>query len=319
MANRSHEKTLGPPMRRTALTKFAPAVSALLILAIALPIVAVPAPAKAQTKCIAELAAFLGISFGTTAGGVLGSVAGLYVPTFDVVNKTAFDITAASTAGLKSKSCADEIMTAVAKLAINLVRDMVLRWIVTGRFEGPVFSASYSLDLKKSVENAARTFLGELSGINFCAGISPPPRAFLALGRDFTLQCQFSGDLRSFRSGRVFTFAQLVESEQTSNEYWNVAIAALDQKLRLEALAAESFRAEYAAGQGFLGLRDPATGRVVTPGSAVARLVMKQVIEQPIEQGTVAHTTQEAIVVIIDTAIRVLIERGLATAFGPSS
>lgn len=211
----------------------------------------------------------------------------------------------------------DPIATAIVKTVINLVRDMVLRWIVTGRFEAPVFSGSFAADLQKITENAARTFLGGLTGINFCAPFAVPPQAFISADLNLRLACTFPGDYNGFLLANTGNIVQFWASEQTANDYWNVLVTTLDAKLQTEYRAQSAFAAEYQAGQGFLGIRDPATGKIVTPGTTVGRLVMKQVIDQPIEQGTVADTTQQAIAVIIDTAINVLIEKGLGKAFGP--
>jgi hypothetical protein len=284
------------------------------VLALSVPILAYPRPAHAQAACIAALASALGISLGSGAAAAAASL--LVVPVLDAMNLSQNAITANATAALKTKSCADELLTAALKIAINLVRDMVIRWIITGRFEGPVFSASFAVDLQRSMENASRIYLSKLTGINFCAGIQIPPSAFLNLNINLALACTFNGDRNLFRLGAgVSDVIQLSASEETPNEYWNAAVAALDQKLQFEEQARSSFTKDYETGQGFLCIRD-ANGRCTTPGSAVAALVMQTQVISPIRQTDVANTVQQAIAAILDTAIRVLLERGLGRAFG---
>lgn len=247
---------------------------------------------------------------GTCIQAALGAIS-------SAVTSTNTAITAANTTALTQKIVvADPLATAAIKAAINLTRDMVLRWIITGRFEGPAFSRSFILDSQKSVENAARSVLGRISGLNLCDPFPrPPPAAFFSLDLDLNVACTFPGDYNRFLSGQSGDLVQLWASEQAANDYWNVLVNTLDAKLIAEQRALSSFAAEYQAGQGFLGIRDPDTGRIETPGSYVARLAMASRIEGPIQEGSVAHTTQQAIAEIVDTAIRVSIERGLSAAF----
>lgn len=318
-ARRRRGRTFQPqPMPNKSSNKLILSTAAVLVLALVFVSIPAPKPAQALTACLTAVAGALGIKLGVkAAAGAGGAALGLYVPTFDIVNAPSFDITAVSTAGLKTKSCADEIMTMALKAAISMTRDMVLRWIITGRFEGPVFSQSFVIDAQRAAENASRTFLGRLTGINFCAGLPPiPPQAFFGLNIEFDFACTFQGDLTEFRLGRVSNYASLASSEQSTNEYWNLSMRALDQKLQYEEIARTSFREEYRAGQGFLCIKDPNTGKCTTPGSAVATLVMQSQIVSSIRQTDVADDVQTAIASIIDTAVRVFIERGLTAAFG---
>lgn len=291
-----------------------PIAAVLIIAALTSGLIAVPNPAPAKaviipTSCIAALG--LG-----AAGAATASVAAslIFVPVIDSLNLQANTVTASQTTALKTKSCLDEIMTGVLKIAINMARDMVIRWILTGRFESPVFSQSFTMDLKKSVENASRVFLSEISGIPFCQGINIPPRAFFGLSRDFTLQCTYN-PTRPYFTGEPDDFSRYIASQQGANEYWHALILTMDQKLKTEARAAESFKQEYQAGQGFLCIKDE-RGRCTTPGSYVAALVMQSQVVSPLRQVDVANTVQQAIAAIIDTAIRASIERGLSKLNG---
>ncbi len=256
-------------------------------------------------------------SIGSLLGGLLGG-AGSYVPVFDRPNFGVNTRTAGATTYLQGKSIQDQITTAILKMAIQLVRDMVIRWIVTGNFGGPVFSASFSIDIARSAENAARIFLSQLTGINFCAGISLPPQSFFARDISLALACTFPGDYGGFLQGNSGDFVSLWASEQTENDFWNAEVAVLDAKLKTEQRAVSAFEKEYLAGSGFLCIRDPNTGKCTTPGSAVAEMVMQSQIVSPIRQTDVADDVQTAIAAIINTAIQVFIERGLAATTSSS-
>lgn len=225
----------------------------------------------------------------------------------------------AATIAQQLKDIADVAATGLIKAAINVARDTVIRWIVTGRFSGPVFSKSFSLDLKKAAELASRNFLTQLSGINFCdRNIPIPPSAFLDLSLELALACRFNGQFLPFQQGRVADFFSLSSSEQTANDYWNNTMARLDRKLQEEARAKLGFAEEYRAGQGFLGIRDQVTGLITKPGSYVKKLVEETKIVSPQRQVDVANTVQQAIDAIITTAIQASVNRGLDAIFGES-
>mgnify|MGYP001562475778 CR=1 FL=1 len=271
--------------------------------------------------CLSNLAAAAATAGGWFTGGLAvldltnlaSTIYGCVQTALGAVSGT---VTSGGVGYLVSKSKADAIATTLLKTTINVVRDMIIRWILTGRFEGPVFSASFAIDVRRAAENASRAILQEVTSLPICAGLpSPPPQAFFNV-RLRDLSCSFN-DLERFRKGEIFDYDLLALSEAEENDYWNRTMFILDQKLIAEAAARESFTEDYRAGRGFLCIRDE-KGRCTTPGSAVGELVMDQVIRGPREEGTVAQTTQQAIGAIIDTAIRVVIEKGLGGVFGPS-
>lgn len=240
---------------------------------------------------------------------------GLFVPVLDTPNLQANTVTAASTAALKAKEIADELTTLALKVIINATRDTVIRWIATGRFAKPTFSQSFNLDLKKSAENAVRTVLGQITGIPFCDGTRLPASAFVNFNLQFALACRFNGNYGLFQSGRVADFVALSSSEQSSNDFWNRAVTALDYKLQTEEAGRKSFTQEYQAGQGFLGLRNTVTGLIDRPGSYVRDLVKEIKIVSPQRAADVANTAQQAVNAIVETAIQTAINRGLDAVF----
>lgn len=270
--------------------------------------------------CLAQLAGAAASSGGWLTGGLAvldtaNLVSTLYGCVQTALGAVSGTVTSGGVGYLVAKSKADAIATSLLVATINVVRDMVIRWILTGRFEGPVFSASFAIDVRRAAENASRAVLEEFTRLPICAGLpSPPPQAFFNLQlRD--LSCSFD-DLERFRKGDIFDYDLLALSETDAHDYWNLTMGVLDQKLIAEAAARESFAEDYRAGQGFLCIKD-GRGRCTTPGKAVGELVIEQVIREPRERGTVAQTTQQAIGAIIDTAIRVVIEKGLGGVFGP--
>lgn len=341
-------------------------VAGLLLLAILLPFLAFPAPAQAQLgglsgnigglipgQCLQDLFGAIGDIFGGIFGGGGGSGSGgfgqdefdldifksggsgsggasLVVPVHDAKNLKQNKITAASTKQLNQKSCLDALMTAVLKVTIAVVRDMVLQWIITGNFGLPVFSTSFMVDLSKTAENASRIFLSQLLKINFCTGISPPsPKNFFA-GFDFNLACTLPAGANSAQQRNHLLFLELYNRQeyfrqisteeylarndaQTNLAYTQVEIRRLRAESIAQAVAARS--GEYLAGQGFLPIKD-ARGNTTSPGRAVAELVMQSQIVSPIRQTDVADDIQTAISAILDTAIKVLINKGFGAVFG---
>lgn len=307
-----------------------------MVLSLVLPVSFANAQAStvaSQSAGAAAICGFLGLgtsgAAGALTGGAAASAAGLVVPTHDALNFSANTTTSIETTGLVNKSCADAIATAVLKSAIGLIRDIIIRWIATGNFDGPVFSTSFSIDAAHIAENASRIFLYDITGINFCSFIGTPSIQSFFLNKDFGLTCSLPGNIDNNYSvylvKKLYSPQQLAEEQTLEQEinssnasnnkvYTLVEIARLRDQEIANALIAQA--AEYTAGDGFYGVRDPKTGRVKTPGSAVAELVMQSQIVSPIRQTDVAKDIQTAIAAIVDTAVRVLVEKGLTAGFG---
>lgn len=240
-------------------------------------------------------------------GGVANGQAALSVPTNDVL--------------WNPKWKADVIATEIVKRAINAARDIITRWIVTGRFDiEPVFSTSFSVDLTKTAENASRIFLSKVTGINFCAGFNIPSTLLsFTLTADFGLTCSLPSDFnpveyfnnRGHHTDYDDAIARLPENDftQTFSDITNL-------KAQFEGRAVGNQILEWITSQGFFSIKDPNTGKTTTPGSFVASLVMENTITSPAREADVASTIQQAIGVIIDTAIRVYTEKGLSKVFG---
>lgn len=250
------------------------------------------------------------------------------VPVRDVVTRSNTGTTAAKTTSLERKIVVlDPLATAVLKTAIKMMRDMVKRWIITGRFEGPVFSTSFAIDSAKAAENASRIFLSQLTGINFCTFISPPPIPTFGISADFGLSCTLpSGIDRAYGDTLIrlvtdpssLSLDEYLALKDRRNIVTTNTVRLLDERERAIARATIAQSAEYIAGQGFLGIRDPQTGRIRTPGSAVAEEVKVSEILAPHLGSELADDVQTAIADIINTAVRAILEKGLGGTFGQS-
>ncbi len=167
------------------------------------------------------------------------------------------------------------------KELIKILQGIAIDYIKTGRFGGPSFSLSYILDPQKSAENAAKMFLSELTGVNFCNGF--PNFNFyikglssINLNLNLTLECTFTGgDLTSLYQGTNGNIVDLWAAQSTENDPFNSQVDALDQKIVLEERALYAKKDETLAGRGFLGLRK-SDGTISTPG---------EIIAEPLRQG----------------------------------
>ena len=167
-------------------------------------------------------------------------------------------ITAVNTNALVKKEYVLDPLAWIAKLVIRQLRDMVVQWILTGRFGGPTFSQSILLDLKNAAFNASKIFLSNLTGIIFCSGSPPlPPDAFLRLSLSARLNCSFAGGgtIADLLAASQFDYNLVISAQDVPNDYFNSAIAALDEKLIMESAARDALQQEYIAGRGFLGIR----------------------------------------------------------------
>lgn len=228
-------------------------------------------------------------------------------------------VTAIKTTALNFKQIQDAVATAVIKTVINLVRDMVIRWIMTGRFEGPVFSTSFSFDASKAAENASRIFLSKLTGINFCTAFGPPSIRSFPFNLDLFLTCTLDTPGKNFDYVDFFFNPTKYGPEEAilirslENDYVSVTINTIRAKADIEARALISNAAELIVGQGFKGIRDE-FGKYVTPPQIVKSLAIESIITSPQRQVDVANTIQQAIGAILEAAVRAIIERGLTAA-----
>ncbi len=257
-------------------------VVALLLISIVGPVLALPQPASAQ------------FGFGATAI--------VCIPWADM-------------------NCIKELILkpaakALVKSIINQLRAATINWILKGDFDlkKPFFITSFIADPQKIADSAARLFLSELTGINFCS-FHPNMRSINALNINLNLNqrlsCTFGSNyddfLRDFSNGGFAASFGIVEPQ---NIFSSSLINTIAEKEKAAVRGVAAYLKEATIGGGFLGQRDPKTGKINTPGRLIANTLMNVQLSQYIGQETF-NDIFEALVDIIDTAIGKTIEDGL--------
>lgn len=206
----------------------------------------------------------------------------------------------------------DGVAKLVGKNLIRQMRARTIQWIKTGQFDTktPFFTTSFIADPQKIADNAARMFLSELTGVNFCnynpnvPGILPYN---LSLGSE--LACSFGGDynefLNDFDNGG---FAGLFALRMSGNTFSSSAIDT-DAKKEEAVIRAVAARMREAA-LGFMGSRDPKTGKIKTPGELIAAKLKNEDLAGLVGM-EVNDEINETIAAIIDAMVGKVIEDGL--------
>ena len=131
-----------------------------------------------------------------------------------------------------------------------------------------------------------------------------------------SLACTYSGtsggSQEQFYNGDVGDFVSLWSSEESENDFWNSQVEVMDEKMREEAIAANSLTNEFVAGSGFLNLRDPKTGKTKTPGKVVADYLQED-INSMFREYDLADEMTEVIIAIADTFLQTIITQGLGS------
>lgn len=207
-------------------------------------------------------------------------------------------------------------LTAVAKKVIRALRDSTVRWIRTGDFEikKPHFTTSLIGDPQRIADNAARLFLSELTGINFCnfhPRLPRVPSLNFSLKLDAQLKCTFGdnydGFMDDFENGG---WAAFYSTQQPQNDPLQSQLNMLAEKEKNIVRATAAHAREAAFGGGFLGARDPKTGKIITPGRLIADSIVTADLSEQIGVELVDEF-HEALIEIIDTAAGTLIKKGL--------
>lgn len=206
----------------------------------------------------------------------------------------------------------DPIATGIVNKMIRQVRAATINWILTGDLEikKPFFVTSFIADPQRIADNAARLFLSELTGINFCS-FHPSLRSLQALmipiPLDFNISCNFSGRSNEYRSN---TIGGIIASARASQNFSTILNNVKRESQNKVQRSISAYAEEVRNNSGFLGQRDPKTGKIKTPGTTMAGTILGVRNAEDI-----ANSTQKelfnAIVDIIDTAIGQTIQKGL--------
>lgn len=246
------------------------------------------------------------------------------VPVLDSANLAVNTATAKGVGALVTKEYTLDPLSYIAKLVIRTLRDMVIRWILTGNFGAPTFSTSFLIDASRIAENASRQFLSELTGLNFCAGFNIPAPQNFAYNFNLNSSCtlpiginqNYTDSLLALNSNpRSLSFEDKLALNDPQNNRIYSYIFALDEQERRVAAAVSARNAEYQAGGGFLGIRT-STGKIKTPGRYIAD-VLAQDVNSLFREYDLADELLEAIAAIVDTFVHKTISDGLTGAFGP--
>lgn len=222
---------------------------------------------------------------------------------------------------LRDKSCYDSIMTGLLKDTIKLMRDMILNWIVTGRFGLPTFSTNYHIDAAQTAENASRIFLSKLSGINFCEGFNIGALQNFNFNYSLSVTCSLTNPIQTNYANTMFALAGITDATRPPFEDWlNLRstennkiysfVTTEDERQRQIANAVNTRNAEHQAGLGYLPIKNELTALAKLPGSSAKELADAVGIKSPINQTDVANTVQQAISAIIETALKQLVNSG---------
>lgn len=203
----------------------------------------------------------------------------------------------------------DPIATGIVNSMIRQIRAATVNWIIKGDMEikKPFFVTSFIADPQRIADNAARLFLSELTGINFCS-FHPNVRTVqgLTLTLDFNSLISCSGPNRTLDN----SIGDGYLSVRGDYNYSQTLLTAVSEKSKTTNRAVSAWLEEVRAGAGFLGQRDPKTGKIKTPGTTMAGTILGVRNAEDISNSTQKELFN-AIVDIIDTAIGQTIQKGL--------
>lgn len=266
---------------------------------------------------VLDAAAVQKISSGfSTANAQLGGIKGLNSQQLGVQRGILSD----QDKLVQKEFCLDGIAKGLMSIVIQTVKNMIIKWILTGNFEKPFFSVNIEADLKKSAENALRIFASKLTGIDFCNYFPQVPTIpnfpfNFRFGIECSLQRPFGDYIRGleFPTQNPQYFQDRILGFFSENDPLEVELEIARRSAQEAAKAKEATRDELLAGGGFYGERNN-RGEITTPGSGV-----KRIFEQPIESETrnrdLADEIGEAVAQIIDTVIGKVVNGGINKIF----
>lgn len=220
----------------------------------------------------------------------------------------------------------DPAVKLLASIMLQAITQSVLDWIQGGGNTN--FVSNLQAALNDAADQAAGEFLNQLAGANLCSPFEDPLRQTLQRGRISLrdrLSCKasdvfaalgtsYDGFLGDFTQGGWLAYSTTM---QGSNNYIDALINSYDAKLETEYKRVEVTRAQYQAGQGFLGVNvqkqdcsdgffNPETGEPIcatvevqtTPGKLVGDELSK-VMGSGVDQAVNTDEISEAIDAII--------------------
>lgn len=183
---------------------------------------------------------------------------------------------------------------------IRTMKQMAINYIVTGEAGEPKFITNFHVDIKKSLENATRSYLSRLTGINFCSFFPPVQPLLIPLSFEFQLQCAVNSSLYNqyIRDPASVSEIERILATDPSTDFLQVLISAGQQKAYQLAEAGIARAAEVSAGNGLLGdseeiitNTDRATANEATRQNA--ERVRQEAIGESIRNGNSVETARQ--------------------------
>lgn len=213
----------------------------------------------------------------------------------------------------------------IARTIIDLLRDYIINAIATGQFGKPQFVASFFADPSRWGENAARLFLSQITGINFCNyNLNIPQIASVRISLSFDLQCNVNSfrDLSDTLFSSPATMSLVDELLLEDHDPIYEILLTHQKALEAERRARKAKRDEALTGMGWLGKRLGLKGKINTPGSLVVSF-LTQSIESDYRkcdtatefQQVIANCALSAVVDIINAGTGKLINGFLGESF----
>lgn len=188
--------------------------------------------------------------------------------------------------------------TFLVKALINILRDWVIQFIATGQFGRPLFSANYLIDPSRWAEYAARMFLSQITGINFCNyNLNVPRTLSIHVNLRLSMQCNVS-NFRALSNTYFLSPAAMSLVDELlfeDHDPYMELLLAKQRKLEYENKLVRARQKELNDNNGFFCIKDPVDGKCTTPGGMVASY-LGETIGSDYRQCDAAKEFQEAII-----------------------
>ena len=149
----------------------------------------------------------------------------------------------------------DPLAKTILQKLIREMKRMAINYIVTGDAGLPTFVTNFETDIKKVAENAARSYLSQLTGINFCSFFPPIEQSVISLNFNLQFACTVNGDLyaRYLNAPQLLTeMEELLVLDPRAN-FLETVVNTGRVKTEQLAQAAVARAAEISAGNGLFG------------------------------------------------------------------
>ena len=137
-------------------------------------------------------------------------------------------------------SVGDPLAKFALRLIIREMKRMIINYIMTGNFGEPLFVANFQLDARQAAENAARSYLSQLSGINFCGFFPAVIPSVYSLNFNFQFVCSVTSSTYAqfLRDPVSLTEVERLLAQDPSTNFVQTVLTAGQNKAQLIAQAA---------------------------------------------------------------------------------